>query len=136
MKTYKLFLLSFLFIFIAQFSFAQSKKETFSVSGECGMCKKKIETAAKNAGATYAAWDIDSKKLSVKYKSASSIEKIQQAIADSGYDTEGVKASEDAYSKLHECCKYERVVTSVSECCAKADASCCKEEAKDCCKKS
>ncbi len=154
MKTFKLFLFSFLFILIAQSGFAQSsKKETFQVSGECGMCKKKIETAAKNAGATYAVWNVDSKKLTVKYNSTSSnTAKIQQAVADAGYDTKDVKASEEAYNKLHDCCKYERTATASTNCCSggtcsKEDksccadgdcstaATCCKEESKDCCKK-
>jgi periplasmic mercuric ion binding protein len=136
MKTFKLFLLAFLFIFITQLSFAQSaKKETFNVAGECGMCKKKIETAAKNAGATYAVWDVDTKKLTVKYKTSSNSAKIQQSVADAGYDTQDIKASEDAYNKLHECCRYER--TASSDCCSKKDMACCEEgQDKDCCKKS
>lgn len=153
MKTFKLLLLSSLFLFIAQISFAQSsKKESFKVSGECGMCKKKIETAAKNAGASYAVWNVDSKELTVKYKSTSSnAAKIQQAVADAGYDTQDIKASEEAYNKLHDCCKYERAESSCCSggtcskgnetCCADGkcskDMSCSKDETgTNCCKKS
>ena len=152
MKTLKLFLLSFLFVFTAQLVSGQSlKKETFKVNGECGMCKKKIENAAKNAGARYAAWDEDSKQLTVKYKSnAANTAKIQQAVADAGYDTEDIKASEDAYNKLDDCCKYERAttVTCKDEACMKDNGACCAEGKctkdmsctkegmnKDCCKK-
>jgi hypothetical protein len=33
------------------------------------MCKKTIETAAKNAGASKASWDTENKELTVSYKS-------------------------------------------------------------------
>ena len=36
------------------------------------------------------------------------LEKIQQAIAFVGYDTELFKATDESYNKLHHCCKYER----------------------------
>ena len=53
------------------------------------MCKKKIETAAKDAGATYALWNEESKELTVKYKSTSTnTAKIEKQIADVGYDTQ------------------------------------------------
>ena len=131
MKTFKLFLLSFLFILFTQLVNAQTKSATFKVAGECGMCKKKIETAAKNAGATYALWNETSKVLTVKYKSQSSNEaKIQESIAAVGYDTPNYKATDEAYNKLHECCQYERVGAKKS-CCD--GASCSKEECKTCC---
>ena len=129
----KSLILSFLFIGIVNAGFAQSKTDKIKVSGECGMCKTKIEKAAKAAGATYAAWDVDTKELTVKYDSKSSnLAKIEKSVAGVGYDTPAQKATEEAYNKLHECCKYER--TSSNE--AKAD--CCKnctdEKCADCCK--
>ena len=131
MKTLKPFLLAFLFILFTQVINAQTKTAAFKVAGECGMCKKKIETAAKDAGATYAVWDISSKSLKVKYAgNASNEAKIQQSIAAVGYDTPNYKATDAAYEKLHECCKYER--TAVKEDCCKG-ASCTKEECKTCC---
>lgn len=107
-------LLSFLFIIVASFSVnAQKKtgtvKETFKVWGECGMCKKTIEKAAKDSGATAATWNEDTKQLTVTYKAGkTSNEKIQQAIAAAGYDTRDLTADNAAYDKLHECCHYER----------------------------
>lgn len=158
MKTLKIVLFSFLFIALAQISFAQSvKKETFKVAGECGMCKKKIESAAKQAGASYAVWNVDSKKLTVKYKSSAiTTAAIQQSIAVAGYDTPGFKASDDAYNNLHECCKYNKdeACCATADCCeggncredhsccadgqCKKDTACCQESGKgtDCCKKS
>ena len=134
MKTLKTSILSILFLILAQAGFAQTdKSEKFKVAGVCGMCKKKIETAAKGAGATFASWNPQSGELEVKYKpDASSTAKIQQAIAGSGYDTPGFKATEASYNNLHECCKYERSTTASAEnCCSNGTCtkggSCCSE---------
>jgi hypothetical protein len=113
MKTLSI-IFSFILFSLSATSFAQTKTEKLKVSGECGTCKKKIEAAAKNAGATYALWNKDSKVLTIKYNSNSSnTEKIEQAIANTGYDTPDFKASDDAYNQLDDCCKYDR--TSASE---------------------
>jgi len=105
----KSIILSFVFISIASFGFAQDKTETLKVAGECGTCKKKIETAAKKAGATFAEWNVDSKELTIKYNSTSTnTAKIQKAIAKSGYDTPDFKATDKAYNSLDGCCQYER----------------------------
>ena len=102
--------LSLLFAVIATVGFAQTKSETLKVSGECGSCKKKIESAAKKAGASYAVWDVDSKELAIKYNSTTTNSaKIQKAIADVGYDTPDYKATDEAYNKLDGCCQYDRI---------------------------
>ncbi|HEY0354923.1 MAG TPA: hypothetical protein VGC29_01895 [Flavisolibacter sp.] len=139
MKTLQLLFASVFCIALSVSVNAQEKAETIKVNGECGMCKSKIEKAAKGAGATYAVWDVEKKELSVKYNSTSSnAAKIEKAVAAVGYDTQNEKATEEAYNKLHECCKYER--TSANEakanCCANCkDGKCadCKEgKCKDC----
>jgi len=114
MKTQHI-VLSFLFIVFSAFTVSAQKKdptqkkETLKVWGECGMCKKTIEKAAKDSGATTANWDTESKKLTITYSTAkTSNEKIQQAIAAAGYDTRDLTADNEAYDKLHECCKYDR----------------------------
>jgi mercuric ion binding protein len=156
MKSLFSFLLAFACLFIASASFAQAKKETFKVAGECGMCQKKIEGAAKKAGASFASWNTDSKLLTVRYNASSSnTAKIQRSIAAVGYDTPGFKASDAAYNSLHDCCKYDRAgATAAASCCdsdkcketacmkdgkCAPDMSCCKESecsTKACCKKS
>jgi periplasmic mercuric ion binding protein len=86
-----------------------TKKETFKVAGECGMCKKTIEKAALSSGATTANWNEKKKTLTVSYNTAqTSNQQIQQAVAAAGYDTRDLKANDAAYDKLDECCKYER----------------------------
>ena len=88
---------------------ASVKKETIKVWGNCGSCKKKIEKAAKTAGATTANWNEDTQELKVAYNSnKSSSEKIQQSIASVGYDTQDFKGDDKAYTKLDKCCKYPR----------------------------
>jgi len=145
MKTLQIFSLITLMSCLSTASFAQAaKKESFKVAGECGMCKKKIEKAAKEAGATYALWNSDSKVLVVKYNSTSTNSaKIQQKIAGVGYDTQKYKATDDAYNSLDDCCQYERSGVKV-DCCDTEKcktAACCKDgkctpETSDCCKKS
>lgn len=156
MKTLKLFISSFIFISLSTVGFAQTKTEKIKVSGECGSCKKKIESAAKKAGASYAVWNVDSKVLTIKYNSSSSnTASIEKAIAAVGYDTPDYKASDDSYNQLDDCCKYERTATAgnaAKSCCDDAkcvnakcmkdgkcakDMSCCKDsgcDKKDCCK--
>ncbi len=122
------------------------KKETIKVWGNCGMCKTTIEKAAKSAGAKTAVWNEDTKQLEVAYTaSKTSSEKIQQAIASSGYDTQDFSADNKAYDKLHGCCKYDRKSeTAAAKCCDNTScgksADACKDEAackdKSCCKKS
>lgn len=140
MNTLKLFSFLSIFITVSTISFAQKEKtETIPVSGNCGMCKNKIEKAAKGAGAADAKWDVDAKTLTVKYNgSTTNTAKIQDAVAAAGYDTRDVKTTDEAYNNLHGCCKYDRS-TAVNDdqkmdCCK--DGKCSKpgHDGKECCK--
>ena len=132
MKSIRLFSFLTLFIGLAQLSFGQTVKETIPVSGNCGMCKDKIEKAAKTAGVSYAAWDADTKILTVEYNHTSSNNaKIQKAVAATGYDTKDIKATDAAYNSLHGCCKYDRSVnnnaTVEKDCCKDGKCTDCKD---------
>ena len=106
MKKNILFLMTFLIMSV--FAFAQAPT-TIKVAGNCGMCKKHIEKAAKDAGATNANWDKVTKLLTVTFDaSKTNTDKIETAIAGVGYDTEHKEASQEAYKKLDECCQYDR----------------------------
>lgn len=142
MKTLRISSLLTLFMAFASLSFAQTKTESIPVSGNCGMCKKTIESAAKKAGATTADWNKDTKVLTIKYNSATTnAAKVQQSVAAAGYDTRDVKATDAAYNKLHACCQYDRTANAgakhvCSEKCDMKDGKCtdmaaCKE--KGCC---
>jgi periplasmic mercuric ion binding protein len=90
-------------------SFAETITSTFKVSGECGMCKKKIESSLRVKGVSKVNWDLESKTITVSYNSDKiSIDEIHERIASVGYDTEKVKAKDEEYNKLDACCRYER----------------------------
>ncbi|MFD0992401.1 heavy-metal-associated domain-containing protein [Tenacibaculum geojense] len=82
---------------------------SFGVRGNCSMCKNTIETAANGvAGVTNANWDVNKKKIDVSFDASKTDEMtIHKAIAASGYDTEKVSGSEEAYKNLPGCCKYD-----------------------------
>ncbi len=150
MKTNSI-ILAGIFTLFSIISFAQNKtvkEESIKVWGNCGMCKSTIEKAAKSAGASSAIWNEDTKILKVKYAaSKTSGTKIQQKVADAGYDTKDLTANDEAYNNLHDCCKYERKAANgitgheAKNCCQ--DKNCkhdktlcatkCDKESKDCC---
>ena len=111
MKTIRTGAVLFLSIFLLQISYGQAalKKQTVQVDGNCGQCKKKIEKSAMSAGAAYANWNEKTKKLNISYDpSISNPVKIETAIANAGYDTKDVQASDSAYNSLDKCCQYDR----------------------------
>ena len=156
MKTLKI-LVTIVTVAVATAAYPQkTRTESFKVAGECGMCKKKIEKSAKDAGATYASWDVHSKVLKVTYAAGIEVSTIQQKIAEAGYDTPKFRASDAAYNSLDKCCQYDRTaLKKPASCCASDDCKmkdgkcedmaackekgCCKDEAdcgnKGCCEK-
>jgi len=89
---------------------AEKKTETVKVYGNCGMCKTRIEKAAKSVdGVSKAKWDQKAKELTVTFDPAiTNIEDIEKEIAAIGHDTEDVRAKDETYNELHSCCKYDR----------------------------
>jgi len=86
------------------------KHATFGVSGNCEMCKDRIEEAAKSVkGVTTAIWDVKTKKIDVTYNNTiDGIASIQKAIAKAGHDTGKYKADDKVYSALPKCCLYRK----------------------------
>lgn len=81
----------------------------FTVLGNCGMCKKRIEKALKVEGVESAEWNSKDQLATVTYQSDKINEgRLHQLVADAGHDTEKVLATDKAYDKLHGCCQYER----------------------------
>ena len=72
---------------------------SFGVRGNCGMCKNTIEKAANSVeGVSNATWDVEKKKIDVSFDDTKTdAMAVHKAIAASGYDTEKVSGSEDAY---------------------------------------
>lgn len=92
----------------SQINRSKNKQIVFKVSGNCGMCKKRIEKAAYSVkGVKSADWHIDHKDIHLIIdETKCSVEDVQKAIANVGHDTEVVKATDEAYAKIHGCCKY------------------------------
>ncbi len=106
------YLLVFIFIAVGTGLFAQNNinTEKFEVSGNCAMCKKRIETAGKDAGAKSIEWDSSTGIATVTYDSSkNSLDKIKQGIAEAGHDTKEFRAPDATYEELHECCLYPRI---------------------------
>jgi hypothetical protein len=106
--------ISFIILSIVYFqtvnALGQKKKvETseFKVSGVCGMCEQRIESAALIKGVKYAEWDKQNQMLKVIYKTKHVTElDIHKSVAETGHDTEEVKASDKKYKELPACCAY------------------------------
>ena len=105
-----------LFILIVPLSInSQNKKiekSTFEVSGNCEMCKKRIEKSALSLkGVKSASWDIPSNMISILYDpNKVTLQNIHNKIASIGHDTSSAKAKEEVYNQLPMCCIYRRTI--------------------------
>lgn len=105
-------ILIFLLLINAHIINAQSynlKVQQIKVSGNCEMCKTVIEKSGKKKGVAKVKWDSKTKIAELTYDSSQqTVDDILKRIALAGYDNEKFLAPDEAYSKLPECCKYER----------------------------
>lgn len=86
---------------------AAPKTEILKVSGNCGMCKSRIEKAAKLDGISKASWNSETKVLSVTFDpEKTNLDLIGKKVAAVGHDNEKSKADDKTYSGLPGCCKY------------------------------
>ncbi len=110
MKTKAFYLSLFLLLFSLTNAFSQLITEEIKVYGNCGMCETRIEKAVKYVkGVKSADWNKESKVLEVTFDSTKTTsDKIQQACAKVGHDTDLYRAKDEVYESLHSCCKYER----------------------------
>jgi Cu(I)/Ag(I) efflux system membrane fusion protein len=83
-------------------------KTQFKVSGNCDMCRERIESSAKSVtGVLKAEWNKTDKIIKIQLDPAkTNVEAIEKAIAKAGHDTEKYKASDETYKLLPECCLY------------------------------
>ena len=87
-----------------------AKKETVKIYGNCGMCETTLEKAGNVKKVAIVDWDKDSKMATITYDSTKTNQsEILKRIALAGYDSDKFLAPDDVYSKLPECCQYERV---------------------------
>jgi periplasmic mercuric ion binding protein len=116
MKTTKFMFAVVLAAILGTSTFAQSQKqhntvssktETIKVSGNCDLCKARIEKAAKIDGVSKAEWNSNTKILTLVYNpSKVKSDDVQKKIASVGHDTEKFKADDKAYKSLPGCCQY------------------------------
>ena len=108
-----LYLLVFtLFAFSAQAQTKPNKnaKHEFHVQGNCEMCKKRIEKAALSvSGVKSADWHLDCGTLHlILNEKKTVVDSVRAQVARVGHDTDSLKATKEAYDKLHSCCQYTR----------------------------
>ncbi len=111
----KKFLLVLLVVFAGVTLQAQEKKSKnakhdVEVKGNCDQCKHRIEKAAYTVkGVKSAEWHEDDQTLHLIIdENKCTTDQVREAVAKSGHDTDKVKATDDAYNKLHSCCQYKR----------------------------
>lgn len=88
----------------------KNAKYTIEVNGNCEQCKKRIEKAAYSVtGVKSAVWHIDDHELHlIINEEKTSVADVKKAVAKVGHDAGDVRAGDEDYARLHECCKYER----------------------------
>jgi Cu(I)/Ag(I) efflux system membrane fusion protein len=89
---------------------SEGKQTSFRVSGNCDMCRERIEKAASSvSGVTSASWDSATQMITVGFESdRADIQTIEKAIAKVGHDTEHFRADDVTYKSLPECCLYRK----------------------------
>jgi copper chaperone CopZ len=104
----KLIIITILLITTATFAQNKNAKATMEVDGVCLMCKSRIEKACLNTkGVKSAIWDVKTHELKLIYDARKTDAKtIQKSVLDAGHDTKNIKASDEAYAKVHPCCQY------------------------------
>lgn len=105
----KIFLVVCLSMF-AIFSQAQKVKPvttTFWVGGVCDMCKSRIEHTLDTKGVKNASYNLSNHQLTVTYvPSKISEQKLHGLLHQAGHDTSAGNATDEQYSKVHDCCRY------------------------------
>ncbi len=94
---------------VSQAQIKNAKTETVKVYGNCGMCKTTIEKAGSKKKLYKTDWNEETKMATITYDSKKSgADEVLKSIALSGYDNVNYLAPDEAYNKLHGCCKYDR----------------------------
>lgn len=91
----------------------KNAKVVFKVDGICGMCKKRIETAAlKTKGVKFAIWNVNTHLLNlIMDERKTEVATVQKNILKVGHDIllsddKKLVAAAEAYNSVHPCCKY------------------------------
>lgn len=104
MKTILLTLFTFI-LFTSSYAQKGVVEDSIFVSGNCEMCKVRIEKSLDKPGVKMAVWNQETKNLFIAYKpNKISEEEIHEAIAAVGHDTKEKKAADTVYAELPFCC--------------------------------
>lgn len=107
MKTFFLFINLFFTGYVAVAQAIPDSTIELRVAGACGMCKSRIEKAAKGKGVSSAVWNAETQLLKLSFNPAlTQREQVIDRIVAVGHDTEGRKADDKVYNALPECCLY------------------------------
>ncbi|MES2796348.1 MAG: DUF3347 domain-containing protein [Bacteroidota bacterium] len=86
------------------------KSVTATILGNCNTCKSAIEKAGSQPKTANVEWNLDTKKATILFDSKkTNSDEILKRIALAGFDSDQFLAPDQAYAKLDDCCKYERV---------------------------
>lgn len=107
----KTFILNLIVVMLISFTtIAQNNKiktDTITIKGNCGQCKERIEEAAFIKGVKTAEWNKTTKILTVVFNTdKTSLDKIADAIAKAGHDSQLHTTADKAYKTLPSCCAY------------------------------
>jgi copper chaperone CopZ len=115
MKSIKQLLMVMTLLLSVTFASAQIKNkttETVKINGNCGMCKKVIETAANVDKESKVVWNSTTKMATITYDTKkTTLDTILKRVANAGYDTPKFTAPTAVYNQLHGCCQYDRETT-------------------------
>ena len=116
MKTIKIIVMQMTMLFSFTGSFAKIKNpktESYKVYGNCGMCKKTIESTVKQNKDALGIWNSKSQMLIITYDSTkTSADEILKRIANAGYDNDKYLSSNEVYNNLDACCQYNRKIVN------------------------
>ena len=86
-----------------------AKTDIVKIYGNCGMCETTIEKAGNLTKIAKVDWNTDTKLATLIYDSQkTNTDEILKRIALAGYDSDKFLAPNDIFSKLPECCQYDR----------------------------
>ncbi|MGB4959277.1 MAG: TonB-dependent receptor, partial [Saprospiraceae bacterium] len=109
MKNIQRSLMMILMMSSSYISMMSQQKINLTVHGVCGMCTDRIETTAKKLeGINTAIYDLDKQLLTVDAAPDFDQQGLIAAILAVGHDTEGLKAADDIYNSLPDCCHYRK----------------------------
>lgn len=89
---------------------AQKVQEAeFSAGGCCPTCEDDILRALDVKGVKTCSWDQYNQRATVVFKPGKvSLDELQRLVSLTGHDTDLYIASDEAYGKLTDCCKYRK----------------------------